>query len=605
MSADRWADTLDTAVSHEPIFGYADSAAFRELGSKLPVTTLLGGQILFRQGDAADASYAVLSGRLLVLREARDGPVVVGAVARGEVVGEMALLSGERRSATVVAARDCELIKISKADFAEFSSSDHHFTVEIARMLVRRLAAMVGGGCQPVQNTRTVAIAPISSDVDVNLLGSKIADGLRAHGKTMIVDRTVAADALGDEVFAAAGADNRNNKLVSWLNQREFEADYVIYIADHHASGWAQQCVRQADRLLLVASAQGSPIPDASEGEFCSALSAKDLAPPELLLIQRDDVVLPRNTDRWLKLRRVGRHHHARLGVPRDFERLARRLAGRGRGLVLGGGGAKGFAHIGVARGLEEAKIDIDHVGGSSMGAVIASVIAKGMNHREITSLCRHMFVRSNPANDYRLPLIGLVAGRKADRALMRCFGEAGLEDLWLPAFCVSTNITRSRLEVDERGPIWLALRASTSIPGVFPPVIRSGDVLVDGGVMNNLPLDIMRTKDVARLIGVEVASNTGTAAPEWSEPTLNGWAVFLNRYLKLGRKRVPTILEVLWAAATVGSDSSTNRVRDQADLLIRPQLDHFGTFDWRPIDAIIDVGYRAAQKALEEIRWQ
>lgn len=589
---------LDADLRGLPLFEGVEIELLRRIGAKLTTFRILGGRTLFKEGDAGDAMYAVVSGRLLALRETPTGPLVVGEIGRGGIVGEMALLSGERRSATVVAARDSELLRISQADFADLLESDHHFAAGIARTLVQRLAVVLRGNRKPQRSVRTVAIAPLSAGVDVRALADEVAAGLSRLGKTIVVDRDTVLNVLGDR--AAGAGSGWSGELIAWLNARELVADYVVYAADRGAEAWAQQCARQADRLLLAARAESEAEPEAGERSLGPDGAPLAPVPSELLLVHDDDSAVPRNTARWIEARRFARHHHVRLGVRRDFDRLARRLAGRARGLVLGGGGAKGFAHIGVVRALEEAGIDVDHVGGTSMGAVMAMLIARGMDHREMTERCREMFVRANPANDYRLPLIGLVAGRKADRALQRCFGDTRLEDLWLPAYCVSTNITQSRMEVDERGPVWLSLRASTAIPGIFPPVIRAGDVLVDGGVMNNLPVDVMCTRKIATIIAVEAASNTGTAAPGWAEPTLNGWAVFVNRYLRLGRRRVPTIIEVLWASATVGSDSATHRLREQADLLIRPDLSAFGTLDWRPMDTIVDLGYREAQRNLE-----
>lgn len=587
---------LDSDLRGLPLFGGLDTGLLPKIIEKLTVSRILGGGTLFKEGDAADAMYVVVSGRLLALRDTRGGPVFVGEIGRGGVVGEMALLTGEPRSATVIAARDSQIVRISKADFAELLESERHFSVEVTRMLVRRLAVVLRGKRKPQRTVRTVAIAPITAGVDVRSLAEKIAAGLSLLGKAAIVDRDAVRTALGDRDFGGDG----DSELISWLNDRELVADYVVYVAHHHADGWTRRCARQADRLLLAASADADPASASSDNDLDAASASNASVPSELLLVHGDGIALPRNTARWIESRRMIRHHHVRMNVARDFDRLARRLAGRSRGLVLGGGGAKGFAHIGVLRALAESGLDIDHVGGSSMGAIMAMLVAGGMDHREMTERCREMFVRSNPANDYRLPLIGLVAGGKADRALKRIFADTRIEDLWLPAFCISTNITQSRMEVDERGLVWLALRASIAIPGIFPPVIRSGDVLVDGGVINNLPIDVMFEKNAATIVGVEVASNTGTAAPGWDTPTLNGWAVFVNRYLRFGRKRVPTITEVLWASATVGSDSATHRVREQADLLIRPKLSAFGTLDWRPLDTIVEIGYREAQRQLE-----
>jgi len=178
-----------------------------------------------------------------------------------------------------------------------------------------------------------------------------------------------------------------------------------------------------------------------------------------------------------------------------DLGRLARLLTRRGVGLVLSGGGARGFAHLGVIRALREARVPIDFVGGSSIGSIIAAGVAVGWSDDEMRMRYRRSFVDTNPVNDYTFPFVALTRGRKVSRLLQREYGDVLIEEP-APAFffCVSANLTTGRALEHRDGRLADALRASVAIPGVMPPAYRGEDVLVDGAAINNLPVDIMHT---------------------------------------------------------------------------------------------------------------
>jgi NTE family protein len=301
-------------------------------------------------------------------------------------------------------------------------------------------------------------------------------------------------------------------------------------------------------------------------------------------------------TARWRATLPALAHHHVREHD--DIARVARLLSGRAVGVVLSGGGARGFAHIGVVRALREAGIPVDLVGGTSMGAIMGAGVAAGWDHAEMIERFRRAFVQTNPLSDFTLPLVSLVSGRKVGRLLRHEFGEVSIEDLPLPFFCVSSNLTSGRLAVHQHGSLWRWLRASLAIPGVLPPVFHGGEVFVDGGAMNNLPVDVMRELGRGPVVGVDAGSDPtfGAELDSVEMPPLWQWTSWLR-----GRKQRPNILQILWRAGMVNSAAATAGQRSQTDLLLQPPLAEIDLLDWKSFERAIDIGYRHASERLAQ----
>jgi predicted acylesterase/phospholipase RssA len=292
-------------------------------------------------------------------------------------------------------------------------------------------------------------------------------------------------------------------------------------------------------------------------------------------------------------------HFNVRLAAAADFERLARLVSGRGVGLVLGGGGARGMAHIGVIRALAEAGIPIDRIGGTSQGALVAATYAIGWDHRRMLDEFAK-FRQDNPTNDFTVPTVSLIAGKKAERALRAQFGERRIEDLPVDYFCVSSSLTTGHAYVHRRGLLREALRATISIPGIFPPVPRDGELLVDGGVLDNLPIAPMRQRGEIRVIAVNVTLARGLA-PRRAAPQKRA------RFLPWGRAakpdepqyRLPSIVQTLMQAGTLGTIGRLDALKHAADLFIEPPVSEFRTLDWDRVADIAELGYRAACESL------
>ncbi len=312
---------------------------------------------------------------------------------------------------------------------------------------------------------------PNSIEVDVADLATRLVDELGKAGRTELV-----WDARASTHTAA------------WFNRIEESNDYVVYVANWAASGWTRQCCRQADVILMVAPAGGTiraPGPTAWPKRRSRAARASNW---RCCIDGRSSPELP---SAWLKTLPATLHHH--IVDSADLGRVARLLTRRGVGLVLSGGGARGFAHLGVIRALREARVPIDFVGGASIGAIIAAGVAMGWSDEEMQLRYRRSFVDTNPVNDYTFPLVALTRGRKVSRLLERDYGDVLIEDLRQPYFCVSANLTTGRALEHRQGRLAHALRASVAIPGVMPPVFHEQGVLVDGAAINNLPVDIMQ----------------------------------------------------------------------------------------------------------------
>jgi NTE family protein len=558
-----------------PLFRDLDSSLLGEIANEIEWFSLPGGSTLFEAGDEPDALYFVITGCLGVYLRSADGRSLhVSRILAGETVGEMALISGKPRTATVVALRDTEIGRFSKAAFESLMLAHPQGLLRIAQLTVARLessqAQVRGQRAMP----KTFALIPQSIDVDIGAFATELVEALDRIGRTELV-------------WSVRGAEHTSH----WFHNVESANDFVVYVADPTPTAWSKLCLRQADSLLLVARAADP----AGDWPVLAALPEAHLAlqRAELVLVHEDGFVSGA-AKRWVAQRPGLNHHHVRNSA--DIARVSRLLTGRGVGLVLSGGGARGFAHLGVIRALAEAGIAVDVVGGTSIGAIMAAGVAAGWVPDDMRQRFKRTFVDTNPLNDYTLPLVSLVSGRKVGRLLRQEFGSIDIEDLPLPYFCVSSNLTSGRSSVHRSGELWRWLRASVAIPGVLPPVFNKGEVLVDGGAINNLPVDVMRDLGRGPIVGVDVGADQAfnTDMDEAEVPPF--WKIV--QWFR-GKKRRVNILQILWRAGMINTSANTQAHRDMTDLLLQPPLEQIDMLNWQAFDRAIDAGYRYAIERL------
>jgi predicted acylesterase/phospholipase RssA len=328
-------------------------------------------------------------------------------------------------------------------------------------------------------------------------------------------------------------------------------------------------------------------------------------AATDLIIVHPAGATMPGGTARWLTGRQIGAHHHVRDGSREDFGRLARSISGRAVSLVLSGGGARGLAHIGVMRALEEARIPVDIVGGASFGALMAAFRARGDHAGAVREAVQRFLIDRGSPIDLTAPATALTGGKRIVSMLRDGFGDLPIEDLWHPFFCVSSNLTKGCLQIHSTGPVWQAVRASISIPGLFPPVnAGDGDVLVDGAVMNNLPVDVMRSMNGGGpVLAVSLRGEFSLRSedlPHHGE--LSGWRVFGRRFNPLASTmKLPGLIDILLRTTEVGSVQSSRTMEEQADLVFHPEVDDVGLLDFSAVDRLVDAGYRNAVEVLED----
>ncbi|MFT5134248.1 MAG: putative acylesterase/phospholipase RssA, partial [Gammaproteobacteria bacterium] len=285
-----------------------------------------------------------------------------------------------------------------------------------------------------------------------------------------------------------------------------------------------------------------------------------------------------------------------------DYKRLCRFLTGNAISLVLGGGGARGCAHIGLIRAMRELDVPIDAIGGTSIGSIVASAYALGFNTDEMLANINTIARESNPIKDLTLPMVSLMTGGKLNKGLQKMYGDVQIEDLWVKYYSVSSNLTRAQTEVHRRGPVWKSVRASMSIPGQIPPVVFNGELHVDGGVLNNLPVDVMREVCDGIIIANNVSPKVELNATGASEATQSGWGHMLDALNPFSRKvKMPGILNTLMRSGMLSSIQAINVSKAMADIYMSPPIEKFQLLDFGSSHEIEEVGYQYALEIMNK----
>jgi len=573
-----------------PLFRELSEADLDQIIPHLDWLLVPGGHVVCRQGDEGDRLYLVASGRLAIVRELPSGEdVLLSHVGRGESFGEVAVLTGNPRSATVRALRDSVIARLDRAGLS-LLLEEHP---RIALAFTRRFAGWISPVPNMAPSRACIAVAVVAAQENIPLgdLTRRIAESLSALGPTLHL--------TASEIEGRFGSAE-HGRIAAWIDSQEASHAFLVYEADPGPTAWTRRSLRQADRILVLADSEADPSLGFLAGELESFESRSR---EELVLLHDRPKKRPHGTARWLALRPFDRHHHIRPGISGDFDRLARFLDGKAVGLVLGGGGARGFAHIGVIRALEEAGIPIDRVGGTSMGAIIGALYSRGFDWKHMVRLNRWGWVKYRTHKLYTLPMISLVSSRKAERMLDMMFGDDLIEDLWLSFFCVSTNLTRAEVVVHRRGDLERSVGAGMRLPGVVPPAIQDGDLLVDGGVLDNLPTGVMRRLGEGPIIAVDVSAAVDVRADPSYREAPSPWKLLLNHWRKTAPP-FPNILQILHRSAVLASDIYAKQAKSEVELYLDLPMESFDMFNVEALDEMVDLGYRYTKEQLEKNPW-
>ncbi|HEX2185567.1 MAG TPA: patatin-like phospholipase family protein, partial [Chloroflexota bacterium] len=442
----------------------------------------------------------------------------------------------------------------------------------------------------------TFAVIPASQEVPVTTLAEALIRRLSGWPAARLITAAHVDAALGSDAAQTPLSDRAaSTRIQEWLNQLEGRHRYLMLAAQSDRDEWALRCLHNADRVLVLAEASAEPtsvrvLDELHEGGL--------LAPVELVLLRPDGDPSP-HTLAWLQETGARAHYFVHPWDERELASLARQITGRGVGLVLGGGGARGFAHIGLIRALEQLRIPVDVAGGTSMGAFISALLACGFDSVEMAQIARETFVRANYLNDYAVPRVSLIRGRKFAARLREIFGERRIEDLRRTYFCVTTNLTTGETVIHDRGPLSLWVGTSMAVPGFAPPIAYEEDLLCDGGLVDNLPTDVMQGLERGSIIACNVstegsirAAGAGRGEPD-PEALLRRGAV----------EAPPRLSEILVRTATLTGTTAMARAAERADVYIRMPSQGYGMFEWKRLEELIELGYEHALEQLTPLR--
>jgi len=578
--------------------------------------TLNRGEVLFREGEKADGAYVLVSGTMnvSVLAENNEGRDVA-LVRQGEIVGELSLITHEKRSATVTAARDCELFRIDTDIFDRVSERYPRIMLGIHKTISKRLRANIPGK-EALANSSNIALVAAVPDVELSDIADSLFEHLNQYATSILLSSASTQQYLKRlNITHSLPGEPGNMRLVQWLNNLESHYHHILYQADSSWNTWTRRCIRQSDHVIIVADPELRNV----SAQLIEQL-IKSRQEWSLLFVHPAETERPRNIRQWIADTLVPEKNnedastrrrtdsnpkfilHLRQNHRPDYQRVARILAGRATGLVLGGGGARGFAHLGVLRALEELGVTVDMVGGTSIGAPISGWVAQKMNAIDSRNAAIEAF---HSLIDLTFPATSVIAGKRIAEVITAQTGSWDIEDFWLPFFCISTNITTAKSIVHTRGNSARAIRASVSIPGVLPPVPENGELLVDGGVLNNMPIDVMRKLNPGgRVLAIDVSTSEGMSVDEDYGLSVSGWRQLLSRFIPTWVKPVkaPGVAEVLMQSMVVGSAITRDKSLNSglADFYCNIQLPEVGLLDFNAVKEVEQRGYDMVIKPLK-----
>ncbi|KAJ8379678.1 hypothetical protein SKAU_G00004560 [Synaphobranchus kaupii] len=616
------------------------SSFVRQIDFALDWMAVEAGRAVYRQGEKSDCTFIVLSGRLRSVIMKDDGKKeLIGEYGRGDLIGVVEALTHQNRATTVHAVRDSELAKLPEGALRSIKRK----YPQVVTRLIHLLGQKILGNLQqpngplsarglalhtpsskwdsgnPASNLSTVAILPVSEEVPLTAFTLELQHALSAIGATLLLTSDIIKQRLG----AAALDSVHEYRLSSWLGQQEDIHRIVLYQSDDSLTPWTQRCIRQADCIIIVGLGEQEP----TVGELERMLEGSAVrAQKQLVLLHREDGPPPHGTVEWLNMRSwISRHLH--LSCPRrvfskrslpklremyervfqkppdrhsDFSRLARVLTGNTIALVLGGGGARGCSQVGVIKALSESGIPVDLIGGTSIGSLMGALYAEDRS-------CSRMRVRAREwamemtsvfkkVLDLTYPITSMFSGASFNSSISAAFKGKQIEDLWIPYFNITTDITASTMRVHTDGSLWRYVRASMSLSGYLPPLCdpKDGHLLMDGGYINNLPADVARSMGAKVVIAIDVGSQDETHLTNYGD-SLSGWWLLWKRFNPLAeRVKVLNMAEIQTRLAYVCCVRQMESVKssDYCEY-IRPPIDRYGTLEFGKFDEIAEVGYQ------------
>lgn len=539
---------MNQNLKRVPFFVGLSDDALHAIQDRLVLKRYRKGETVFVEGAPGDSMYLVESGQVAVVMESKNGgpETIIAYHGPGSFFGEMALLLGERRSATIRVVIDAELWQLHKSDLDALLRAHPNIGVIMSRELSRRLSRTIH---QPT------AEAVVNMITAIGLQGGRLAEAVAAvTGECVLV---LDLGGLGGErgafdpalAYKALPEGAGPEELAETLSEE----------------------VEAYSRVVMIATRQETPL----------SRKAAELAG---VVVEIGGRSTP-----WVK--RFARENYIHIADEVPLIRaVARRIARRRVGLALSSGNARGIAHIGLLKVLDEAGVPIDIIAGTSAGALFGGLYCAGRTVEEIADFARRLPRATSLLGGLYdipvLPLHGLVRGHRTIRYLQNFFEHKTFDQLRIPLRAVAADLITGEEVVLKSGSVAEAVRASFSIPGIFEPTLLDGRHLIDGGAVNPVPVSAL-TGEADIIIACSVI------------PSLSD-RVHRREMLETGR--LPNLLGIYLGTMEIMEAGIIESRMGPVDVLIQPDVTRYRSLEYDKADEIIAAGEEAAQRMLPDI---
>lgn len=578
-----FAADLIEIIHHSKIFAEIDRSACESLLPRLERVILDQAEVLFEQNDPSDCLYILIDGQLTAMLLTTEGKYkVVGTVDKGETVGELGVLSNQPRSLTIRASTTCKLLKLPRKQFEDFCKEQPKFMARVIDLIVTRSQNTLKVISQK-KLYQHIAIVAANYRTPLTAFMRKLNENLVDHFKYILLETMPEGHTIS-ELMEQAEHDNKalifelNEENLSGLQNKLNHVGGIYIVADGDIPSLLSEfAINMLDRYLTPFALQY-----------------------DLVLLHDEHVLMPSGTREWLRQADFTLHHHIRSNEDKDYQRLIRFMMGKPIGVVFGGGGHKGWACVGTIKALLEANIPIDAIGGTSVGALVAACYARHLNYEDTFNsfkILSHAVRNPLALKHLTWPIISLISSKDGTEALFKVFDDIDVEDLWLPFFCLSSNLTAWRESIHRHGPLWERLRSTAAIPGVVSPMVLDGELHYDGGLLNNLPVDVMRAMlgDECITFAVSLSGLTNKKKYYFFPPIIPFWMALMKKF-GFGYKeyKFPPFFNTFSNALLLGSSAKEKSNQLMADILIAPDLSQFKVLRLHKhgVAAMVDAGY-------------
>ncbi len=577
---------LKESLKEIPYFKNLSADDLQKFSNKASLVHLQCKETLLKQGDSGSEVFVLMDGRLRAIRENEgEPPIVLGDISRGEIVGEMAAMIREKRNATIYAIRNSILLRLKGSDFIELLQQQESSLIQLIQTVTQRTKKSF----VPKHTVNSVAIVPITKGLELNTFSKHLVEAIQPFVSPKLLSQTVFEEENN-------GKFNEKENYDKELSNYETKDNLLLYWTDGKWNNWTKQCISRADKILFVADALQSYKVGAFEKKVLNLLSNINHAAQELVLIHPSRTKTPSKTHRWLEKRKLQKHYHIAWNEEKDVQRLGRFLTGNAIGVAMSGGGIRSVVQAGIVHAMIEGGIPIDIIGGSSGGAFIGANIAHANTVEEFLPLAIKAQNAFKSTTQFTLPIVSLFSGKHLTKAIQAFFGKAEIEDLWIDFFCPSLSLVTGKLMIHQRGSLWKAVRASTSIMGLFPPLLDGGDCLVDGALINACPTDILAQMKVGKTIVINAMTKSGIQTDAKFAPSVSGWDLLwkkLNPFYK--KKIIPNIGTCIIQSMYMASNHLQAQVyaNSKIDLFIEPPIQEFTSLNFQSGMELYEFGYK------------